>query len=36
MDTPELKQIWKNKYQIVPSQLEKIKQIKKRKARLKR
>ena len=28
MDTPELKQIWKNKYQVVPTQLEKIKQIK--------
>lgn len=28
MDTPELKKIWKEKYQIVPKQIEKIKQIK--------
>lgn len=27
MDTPELKKIWKEKYRVVPAQLEKIKQI---------
>lgn len=27
MDTPELKKIWKEKYQVVPSQIEKIKDI---------